>query len=109
MGSRIDGFLAESARTFVEERDDGFVFLTDQGDKVRLAIVVEVRDGYVDRAVALVHSMRDEPRLRPVRRLIFQVKDLTALAPAEDGDHEIDSAVAVEVGRAHVGDPADIL
>ena len=52
MRGGVDGLLAEIAVAVVEEGDDRFVLLADQGDEVRLAVAVEVDDRDVDGAVA---------------------------------------------------------
>ena len=103
MRGGVDRLLAEAAVALVEEGHNRFVLLADEGDEVGLAVAVQVADRHVNGPVPLIHGVRHEHRLRPVLRPVLQVEDLPAFAPAEDRDHQVELAVAVEVGRLHVG------
>ena len=103
MWGGVDRLLAEAAVALVDEGHNRFVLLADEGDEVGLAVAVQVADWHVNRPVPRVHSVRHEQRFRPVLRPVLQVDDLPGLAPAEDGDYQIELAVPVEVGHLHVG------
>jgi len=64
---------------------------------IELAVAVEICDGYVDGAVAIVEYVREETRLVPVSRLIFQVEDFAGVAPAENSHDQIEFAFTAEI------------
>src|SRR5437868_4189570 len=103
----MDNLLAELAVPLVQVSHDGFVFLTDQGDKIRPAVVIEIAYRHVNSAVPRIHDMRHEHGPGPVGGAIFKIGDLSAVPPAEDGHDQVELAVAVEVGDLDVGDAAD--
>src|SRR5947209_4069758 len=104
-----DRLLLEIPLTVVEKGDDGFMLLADEGDEVLAAVAVKIANGDVNGPVAIVENARLEPGMVAVERVIFQVKDLAALLPAEHADHEVHFTDAAKVGGLHVGHAAYIL
>src|SRR5262249_32947228 len=109
MRGRENRLLAKTAIPFVDESDDRPVLLTDEGDKIRPAIFIQIADRDVDRAMAVVEDVRRELRLRPVRGPIFQVDDFAGEPPAENANDQVQLAVAVEIRGLNIGDSADSL
>ena len=93
----------------VDERHHVLELLRDEGDEVRLAVLVEVRDRHVDPAGPRVDRVALELRLLPVRGHVLVDEDAAHGVPAEGGRHEVEVAVAVEVGGLDVGGARDLL
>ena len=85
------------------------VLLRDERHEVGPAVAVEVGDRHVDRPRPRVERVLGELRRRPVGRLVLVVERAADLAEAVGGDHEVEVAVAVEVGGLHVGVAGDVL
>src|SRR5262249_23470915 len=105
----IDRFRAKTAIAFVQEGHYGLVLLTDQGHKVGPAIAVKITHRDVNRPMPAIHHVPDKYRPGPVGSSAPQVKDPPFLAPAEARHDQVELAVAIEVGRLHVGDAPDSL
>src|SRR5262245_52649925 len=104
MRSRVNLLRCKLEIPVIKEGDDRLVLLGDESDEIRFAVAVEVRDGHMNGAVAVIHAMRLEVRLVPAGGAVFQHHDLAYVKPAEDGDDEIELLVAVEVSHLNVGD-----
>ena len=82
------------------------MLLADEGDEIGIAVAVEIGDGHVNRAMAVIDHVGHKDRLGPIGSPVLQIDDLARATPAEDGDDQVELAVAVEISRLHVRDAA---
>ncbi|OLC53222.1 MAG: hypothetical protein AUH92_06445 [Acidobacteria bacterium 13_1_40CM_4_69_4] len=87
----------------VEVGGDRLVLLRDERQEVGAFVAVEVRHGHMDRSRPRIDRVADEDRVLPLPGPVLQQEHAAHLAPAELGHHEIEVAVAVEIGGLDVG------
>src|SRR5262245_4936099 len=72
-----------------------------------MAIIIEIDDGNMHCAVPAIEIMQIEFGHLLISCYIFAVDDSTDVAPTKLGNDQIDIAVAIKVGGAHIGDSAE--
>jgi hypothetical protein len=99
--------LEALARATVEVGDHLLVLLRQERHDVGLAVAVDVHDRHVDRTGPRIDRVALELRAGPVRGLVLVHEDSADRVPAKRRNRQVEVAVAVEVGRLHVGGARD--
>ena len=95
-----DDLGGKFSSAFINELDDRFVLLIDQGNEIGQPIPVVIIDLDLHAAV----DFCDFTKLEIAWSNLFEKTDRSGEAPSEHGQHKIDIAISVEVCRSAVGD-----
>ena len=101
--------LVELEPPLVDERHDRFMILADQRHEVGPAIPIQIAHRDMNGAMAVIefvqHKLGRPPRGACRRSAILQQQHPPRLDEAELPHHQVEIAIAIEIGWPHVGDP----